>query len=435
MRKSHNILSLFCLILSLLIVNSSIAQNQQQLYVSAMRLKESGKNQRAIKAFEKALEVSIKQEDISTQMKCHLELAELQNNIVSYKKALDNYQSFTQLYKQTLTNRANRLKDSVERLKWEAELDKLEIKEQRHDIVEKSLTIEDNIGTIDHLLSNQLRATLKVKNLELKNQRAARKLERENNEKNILLLVLALGLLLLFFVVFGYFRKRQSAQVLSLKNEEIAFEKDKSDRLLLNILPSSVAEELKEHGKTSSFHYEEVTVMFTDFKGFTAFAEQNSPEDVVSMLDFYFRGFDNIISRYSIEKIKTIGDAYLCVSGAPEPTTSHAKIMVQAAIEFQQFVKDNQDKKFGIGSELLEMRIGLHTGPIVAGVVGSMKFAYDVWGDTVNIAARMEQSGEIGKINVSETVVAACGESFGFTYRGELEAKNKGLLKMYFVEG
>jgi class 3 adenylate cyclase len=174
--------------------------------------------------------------------------------------------------------------------------------------------------------------------------------------------------------------------------------------------------------------------MFTDFKGFTTFASENDPEDVVAMLDYYFRGFDEIISHFRIEKIKTIGDAYLCVSGAPMANPDHAKDMVQAALIFQEFVRKSAHKRFGKGSELLEMRIGIHSGPLVAGVVGSKKFAYDVWGDTVNVAARMEQASESGQINVSENVVQACGDNFHFYYRGELEAKNKGKLKMYFVE-
>ena len=406
--------------MALLLTTFSWTQNAAKLYSDAYRLEKDGRTFKAIKAFDEALEAAKKEQNIPLQMKCHLELAELQNNVVYYKDALKHYQAFTALYRQTLVEKTTQLSDSVQSLKTEVNTGKVEIKEKQN--------------KIDYLSAEKLKSELKVRNLELYKERATIKLERENNKRNQLLFILGIGVLVLIFVLIEYLRKRKSTTVLRVKNEEIKTEKDKSDGLLLNILPKSIATELKESGKTSSYHYQGVTVMFTDFKGFTTYAGLNNPEDVVAMLDFYFRGFDEIISKYPIEKIKTIGDAYLCVSGAPEENDDHAINIVQAALDFQEFVKANAHRKFGVGSELLEMRIGIHTGPLVAGVVGSKKFAYDVWGDTVNVAARMEQAGEEGQINVSETVVEACGNAFQFIYRGELEAKNKGKLKMYFVK-
>lgn len=406
--------------MALLLTTFSWTQNAAKLYSDAYRLEKDGRTFKAIKAFDEALEAAKKEQNIPLQMKCHLELAELQNNVVYYKDALKHYQAFTALYRQTLVEKTTQLSDSVQSLKTEVNTGKVEIKEKQN--------------KIDYLSAEKLKSELKVRNLELYKERATIKLERENNKRNQLLFILGIGVLVLIFVLIEYLRKRKSTTVLRVKNEEIKTEKDKSDGLLLNILPKSIATELKESGKTSSYHYQGVTVMFTDFKGFTTYAGLNHPEDVVAMLDFYFRGFDEIISKYPIEKIKTIGDAYLCVSGAPEENDDHAINIVQAALDFQEFVKANAHRKFGVGSELLEMRIGIHTGPLVAGVVGSKKFAYDVWGDTVNVAARMEQAGEEGQINVSETVVEACGNAFQFIYRGELEAKNKGKLKMYFVK-
>ena len=406
--------------MALLLTTFSWTQNAAKLYSDAYRLEKDGRTFKAIKAFDEALEAAKKEQNIPLQMKCHLELAELQNNVVYYKDALKHYQAFTALYRQTLVEKTTQLSDSVQSLKTEVNTGKVEIKEKQN--------------KIDYLSAEKLKSELKVRNLELYKERATIKLERENNKRNQLLFILGIGVLVLIFVLIEYLRKRKSTTVLRVKNEEIKTEKDKSDGLLLNILPKSIATELKESGKTSSYHYQGVTVMFTDFKGFTTYAGLNNPEDVVAMLDFYFRGFDEIISKYPIEKIKTIGDAYLCVSGAPEENDDHAINIVQAALDFQEFVKANAHRKFGVGSELLEMRIGIHTGPLVAGVVGSKKFAYDVWGDTVNEAGRMEQAGEEGQINVSETVVEACGNAFQFIYRGELEAKNKGKLKMYFVK-
>jgi class 3 adenylate cyclase len=210
-------------------------------------------------------------------------------------------------------------------------------------------------------------------------------------------------------------------------------EKKKSDDLLLNILPETIAGELKEFGKTTPCRFEQATVMFTDFKGFTIYSEKHSPEELVKLVDHYFRAFDQIVKKYGIEKIKTIGDAYMCVAGIPVSQENHASLMIRAAFEFRDFVNKEAERKQKLNEPFLRMRIGLHSGPLVAGVVGSRKFAYDVWGDTVNIAARMEQSGEADGINVSESVHELVKDEFEFVYRGEIEAKNKGRLKMYFV--
>ncbi len=420
MRRIKLIQSVVLVLLLLVTAQVTYAQSGASLYAEAMKLKKDGRPQKAMKTFEQALAAAKNEQNTQLQMRCHLELAELQDNVIYYKEALKNYQAFSRLYRENLIIRNTELTDSVKDLKTEVHSGQKEIKAKQ--------------GEIDSLSEEQLKAQLKVQGLELQNERAAAKLERENNRLNRLIFIIIVGALALFFIVIEYFRKRRTTIILRDKNEEIAQEKDKSENLLLNILPTTVAEELKEHGKTSSFRYDNATVMFTDFKGFTTFAGQNDPEDVVAMLDYYFRGFDEIISHFPIEKIKTIGDAYLCVAGAPEPDPDHAKHIVQAALIFQEFVRKSAHKTFGKGSELLEMRIGIHSGPLVAGVVGSTKFAYDVWGDTVNVAARMEQASESGQINVSETVVQECGDEFHFHYRGELEAKNKGKLKMFFVE-
>ena len=204
-------------------------------------------------------------------------------------------------------------------------------------------------------------------------------------------------------------------------------ERRKSEKLLLNILPVETAKELKVKGKATAKHYESVTVMFTDFKGFTTIAEKLSAEELVSELDFLFRKFDEIISKYNIEKIKTIGDAYMCASGLPTPNTNHAENIVKAALEIQSWMVEQNNK--------WQLRIGIHTGPVTAGVVGDKKFAYDIWGDTVNTASRMESSGEAGKINISGTTYHLIQKKFSCEFRGKIPAKNKGEIEMYFVEG
>jgi class 3 adenylate cyclase len=218
------------------------------------------------------------------------------------------------------------------------------------------------------------------------------------------------------------------------RNKIIRREKQRSEDLLLNILPAQTAEELKAHGKAKARRYESVTVLFTDFKGFTGIAEQIPAEALVAELDECFRAFDEIIGRYGIEKIKTIGDAYFCAAGLPEPTTTHAEDMVRAALEMQVFMKQFGEKQRAAGKPAFVCRIGIHTGPVVAGVVGQKKFAYDIWGDTVNMGARMESSGEPERVNISEATYQLVKDKFHCIPRGKVLAKGKGEVEMYFVE-
>jgi adenylate cyclase len=212
------------------------------------------------------------------------------------------------------------------------------------------------------------------------------------------------------------------------QKEALVIEKKKSDDLLLNILPAEVAEELKETGNTKAQYFDQVSVLFTDFVNFTQISERLSPEALVQELDECFRAFDEIIERNGLEKIKTIGDAYLAVSGMPVYKEQHAVNAARAALEIIACI--DQRKKEG---HAFEVRIGIHSGPLVAGIVGVKKFAYDIWGDTVNTASRMESSGEAGKLNISETTYQLVKEHFACTYRGKVDAKNKGAMDMYFV--
>ncbi|MCF8448457.1 MAG: tetratricopeptide repeat protein [Taibaiella sp.] len=208
-------------------------------------------------------------------------------------------------------------------------------------------------------------------------------------------------------------------------------ERKKSDGLLLNILPEEVAEELKSTGTTTAKHYDNVTVLFTDFVNFTQAAEQMNAQGLIDELHGCFKAFDEITSKYNIEKIKTIGDAYLAVAGLPTADPRHAENIVRASKEITAFMEDRLAK---MGSErTFAIRIGIHSGSVVAGIVGVKKFAYDIWGDTVNTAARMEQHGEAGRINISETTYNLVKDKFSCDYRGEVEAKGKGVMKMYFV--
>ncbi len=219
-----------------------------------------------------------------------------------------------------------------------------------------------------------------------------------------------------------------------LLKKEVEKERQKSEKLLLNILPEEVASELKEKGVATPKHFDITSVLFTDFKGFTTIAEKLSPTELVDEIDFCFSAFDEIIHKFEIEKIKTIGDAYLCAAGLPIETENHAEQLILAALEMQAFMLDTEAKRRAEGKPFFQMRVGIHSGPLVAGIVGKKKFAYDIWGDTVNTAARMESSGEPGMVNISGATYNLVKDAFNCNHRGKIEAKNKGEIDMYFVE-
>ncbi|MCP9766157.1 adenylate/guanylate cyclase domain-containing protein [Lacihabitans soyangensis] len=269
---------------------------------------------------------------------------------------------------------------------------------------------------------NQEKEIAKI-NQEKKDALAKAEIENSKYEKNIWALGMALSLALLGFAGFSYFQKQKD-------NKKIALEKRKSDDLLLNILPHEVAEELKLNGESSARHYDEVSVLFTDFVNFTQKSEQLGVQKMLDELNVCFTEFDVIMEKYGLEKIKTIGDAYLAVSGLPTSSINHAQNAVNAGLEILEFI----NKKRSQNENSFEIRIGIHSGPVIAGIVGVKKFAYDIWGDTVNTAARMEQNGEKGKLNVSGSTYALIGEQFDCEYRGKIETKGKGALDMYFVK-
>lgn len=216
---------------------------------------------------------------------------------------------------------------------------------------------------------------------------------------------------------------------LAQKNELLGKEKKRSDELLANILPQEIIEELKETGILKARLFNHVTVMFSDFVDFTQITEKLSPEELVAEIDFCFKGFDAITGKYGLEKIKTIGDAYLAVSGLPVEREDHAQCAVKAAIEFAEFIENRRKNggQFGV-------RIGIHSGQVVAGIVGIKKYSYDIWGDTVNTAARMEQNSEEGRINISGATQKLIAAEIPCEYRGKIMAKHKGKIDMYFVE-
>jgi class 3 adenylate cyclase len=240
------------------------------------------------------------------------------------------------------------------------------------------------------------------------------------------------GIVLMIFLLALIFEntKEDAFAELREKNNVIIAEKKKSDDLLLNILPEDTATELKEKGYVDARHFSLVTVLFTDFKDFSKMAERLTAAELVALINRYYRAFDAIADTHNLEKIKTIGDSYMAVGGLPRENISNPQDVIKAAFDIENFMVSERLRN---PETAFEVRMGIHTGPVVAGIVGVKKFAYDIWGDTVNTASRMEKHGEPGRINISEATYNLVKDEFDCSYRGEIEAKNMGKLKMYFV--
>ena len=253
-------------------------------------------------------------------------------------------------------------------------------------------------------------------------------LNQQRKTQRILVVSVIIALFLIGLLALGMFRRYRFVK---RTNTIIEKEKNRAEELLLNILPKETAQELKEFGKVKAHKFDSVTILFTDFEGFTFHSEHLSPEELVNGVDYYYSKFDEITEKFGLEKIKTVGDSYMCAGGLPFPTPDHAVKMVQAAFEMAEFVQHS--KKDNANGNRFDIRIGINTGPVVAGVVGTKKFAYDIWGDAVNIASRMENNSQPGKINVSQHTYELIKDHFDCEYRGEIEVKNLGRMKMYFV--
>lgn len=262
---------------------------------------------------------------------------------------------------------------------------------------------------------------------------------------SFLLIIAITGILvinvLLFWVFFNQMnlrfahRQYHLEQIINERTEAMIVEKEKTETLLANVLPKNTADELMAKGKATKIKYNFVTVLFSDIQGFTKIAEEMNPEILIDELDKFFFTFDSVVEKYGIEKIKTIGDAYMCAGGIPEKNRTNPVEVILAALEMRTYMSRLRESSELEGMKFWDIRIGIHTGTVVAGVVGQKKLSYDIWGDTVNTASRMESSGEAGKINISGTTWEFAKDFFSCEYRGKMPVKYKGELEMYFVNG
>jgi class 3 adenylate cyclase/Tfp pilus assembly protein PilF len=352
-----------------------------------------GEPTKAIKACSEALEIAMSLESIEFQRSsCSC--------LYRAYKALGNNNEALAYHEQMIT-----LEDSLNS-------EELATKLQQMEYAKEFLT--------DSLLQEETKRIV-----EIAHQQEVDKKDRTRNMLiggGSLLLLAALG----FYSRWRYVKKSR---------DTISKEKDRSENLLLNILPAEIAEELKEKGEAAARDFDNVSILFTDFKGFTQASEKLSATELVNEINTCFKAFDGIVGKYKIEKIKTIGDAYMCAGGLPVPDKNAAKNTVLGGLEMQAFMKARKAERDAAGLPAFEMRVGIHTGPVVAGIVGVKKFQYDIWGDTVNTASRMESSGAVGQVNISEATYEILKDDSSFTFesRGKIEAKGKGEMEMYFV--
>ncbi len=397
-------------------------EKQVKLFMINEDVKELMIEQLKIEAENQQLELENKEAQLVTEQK-EKELLQKENTIKASK--LKTQELETQRAKQELELAHQRLIASQQ----EKEVATLQQKEalQQLEIQNKEAQLASEQKEKDLLLRDKEISTLE--------------LDKQKERVQFFYGLGALLTLIILVVAGGLLYSRKLNKQLNQKNEaieqqkeEIISERNKSDKLLLNILPEETAQELKEKGFASPKSYKEATVLFTDFSGFTRVASSMSPEQLIEELNYCFQNFDNIIENHGMEKIKTIGDAYLCVSGVPVPGDQDPFQAIRAGKEIIAFMDKRISEKKASGEDYWQMRMGIHSGPLVAGVVGNKKFAYDIWGDTVNIASRMESNGEPSKINISEATYQLIKDQYTCQPRGKILAKNVGEVSMYFVE-
>ncbi|TMI90297.1 MAG: tetratricopeptide repeat protein [Bacteroidetes bacterium] len=366
---------------------------------------------RMVEAYQGIANVYNKKSDLKTAIYYYIQAENLANELKYNPRLKEIYEEMASTYE-----KAGDYKNAY-------------VYQTRLNIVKDSLfneTSEKKLGALQFefdLQKKQNEITLLTKDKDLQ----AVSLKRQKLAKNAFMIGLVLAFTIALLIFRSYRIKAKTHKILDRQKNEI-------ENLLLNILPVEVAHELKTTGHSTPRQYESVSVMFTDFKGFTTIADKMPPDDLVKELDDCFIAFDGIIEKYNLEKIKTIGDSYMCAGGIPTPDETHVLKMVKAGLEIQQYVASYNERREENGLEPWLVRIGIHVGPVVAGVVGKKKYAYDIWGSSVNIASRMESNGEPGKVNISSATYELIKDFYECSYRGKISAKNIGEIDMYFIE-
>ena len=389
-----------------------------------------GDTEQALQYHKMALDISKKLDGKLHMMRSLQGIANVYLTMNDFKSALDYYDQAEILAKELKSN--PNLKDLYQEMaiayEKKGDYKNAYIYQTRLDKVKDTLfneITERKLGALQFdfdLQKKQNEINLLTKDKDLQGVQ----IKRQKFAKNAFMAGLLLAFTIALLIYRNYRNKVKTHKILDQQKNQI-------ENLLLNILPEEVAHELQTTGHATPRHYESVSVMFTDFKGFTIIADEMSPDELVKELDACFIAFDRIIEKYQLEKIKTIGDSYMCAGGIPTPDDQHVLKIVKAGLEIQKFVSDNNEKREEKGLAPWSIRIGIHVGPVAAGVVGEKKYAYDIWGSTVNIASRMESNGEPGKVNVSSATYKLIKDHYSCSYRGKISAKNIGEIDMYFI--
>ncbi|MEM7374208.1 MAG: adenylate/guanylate cyclase domain-containing protein [Bacteroidota bacterium] len=426
--------------------NISIAKDLRLLGISNEKL---NKNHIALQNYQDAVIYSAKAKNWSELAQAKNSVGEVQSKLGQYGKA---YRSFTEALdfarkaenrplildvENNLANTKTLLKNN-ESTKMELEVFQEQL-EDIQDSLEQVKVTQEVLVTQKELLEiekSRKEAEIKMKEAELmakdrELEVSEEKIARQEAEQRNYWVGGGAAILMLLLILLGQIRRSRARK---RANEALSVEKKKSDDLLLNILPSKIAEELKVNNKVVSVRHKDVTILFTDFKGFTSIASKLEPEQLLNKLEEAFNEFDKIIEEFGLEKIKTIGDAYMAVAGLPDPDPYHAIHAVGAAMKMQEYMDRTIGRQKRRGEEVWELRVGINSGPVVAGVIGKKKFAYDIWGDSVNLASRMETSGEAGKINISANTYHLVRSYVEVEPRRTVTVKNKGAVDMYFVK-
>ncbi len=397
------------------------------------------------KDYDKALKYCSKALEMVEKMGNKYETANILNNIGSFYMAIQRYDESLSYLERSLKIAKELDAKEILRENYEFHSDLCAAKNDYKKALEYyKLSVKEKDSILNEKSSKQV-ADMQIKYESEKKEKEIQLLKKDNEIKRlaierktvrrnyiiVVLLFCVIGCVVLIFFIYSRYRlKKKANEELEAANKLIQLEKEKSDHLLLNILPKRIADILKENGKAEPESYENVTVFFSDIVSFTKMSNDLEPKILIRELNELFTKFDEIIEKNHCERIKTIGDAYLCVCGMPEANPYHAENILNSAIEIIRYLKKRQQ----CSNIQWEMRIGIHSGRVVGGVVGVKKYIYDVFGDTINTASRMETNSEPMKINISETTYQIVKNKYNFIERGSFAVKGKGEMKMYFID-